>query len=62
MGKKVQGISSINGRYKVDGEVKNSMGNGEAKELNMDDPWTRTKLGGASGRGAGGRRVQGRGE
>ena len=33
MGKKIQGIRSIIGRYKRDGEVKNSMGNGEAKEL-----------------------------
>ena len=33
MGEKVQGISSINGRYKIDGEVKNSMRNGEIKEL-----------------------------
>ena len=34
MGKKVQGIRSINGRYKIGrGEIKNSMGNGEAKEL-----------------------------
>ena len=33
-GGKVQGIRSINGRYKIDmGKVKNSMGNGEAKEL-----------------------------
>ena len=32
MGEKVQGINSINGRYKIDrGEVKNSMGNEEAK-------------------------------
>ena len=31
---KVQGIRSINDRYEIDrGEVKNSMGNGEAKEL-----------------------------
>ena len=30
---KVQGIRSINGRYKIDGEVKNSIGNGEVKEL-----------------------------
>ena len=30
---KIQGIRSIIGRYKRDGEVKNSMGNGEAKEL-----------------------------
>ena len=34
MGEKVQGIRSINSRYKIDrGRVKNSMGNGEAKEL-----------------------------
>ena len=31
---KVQGIRSINGRYKRDrGEVKNSMGNGYSKEM-----------------------------
>ena len=33
MEKKVQGIRSINGRYKIDGEVKNSIGNGETKDL-----------------------------
>ena len=36
MGTKVQGIRSINGRYKIDrGRIyyKNSMGNREAKEL-----------------------------
>ena len=33
MGEKIQGIRSINGRYKIDGEVKNNMGNREAKEL-----------------------------
>ena len=33
IGEKVQGIRGINGRYKIDGEVKNSIGNGEAKEL-----------------------------
>ena len=34
MGEKVQGIRSINGRYKIDGgEVKNSIGNGEAKDM-----------------------------
>ena len=33
-GGKVQGIRSINGRYKIDrGGVKNSIGNGEAKQL-----------------------------
>ena len=34
MGGKVQRIRSINNRYKIDrGEIKNSIGNGEAKEL-----------------------------
>ena len=33
IGEKVQGIRSINGRYKIYRNVKNSMGNGEAKEL-----------------------------
>ena len=33
MGEKVQGMRSINGRYKIDGGVKNSIGTGEAKEL-----------------------------
>ena len=34
MGEKAQGIRSINGRHKIDrGQVKNSTGNGEAKEL-----------------------------
>ena len=32
-GVKVQGIRNINGRYKIDTEVKNSIGNGQAKEL-----------------------------
>ena len=33
MGGKLQGMRSINGRYEIDREVKNSMENGEAKEL-----------------------------
>ena len=33
MEERVQGIRSINGRYKIDGEVKNVIENGEAKEL-----------------------------
>ena len=33
MGKKVQGIKSITGRHEIDGEVKNSIRSGEAKEL-----------------------------
>ena len=30
---KLQGIRSIIDRYKIDGEVRNSIGNGEAEEL-----------------------------
>ena len=33
MGEEVQEIRNIIGRYKIDGEVKNYIGNGEAKEL-----------------------------
>ena len=34
MGKKEQGIRSINGRYKIDrGRLRMGIGNGEAKEL-----------------------------
>ena len=33
MGNKIQGIRSIIGRHKINGEVKNSIGNGEAQEL-----------------------------
>ena len=33
IGEKVQRIRGINGRQKIGGEVKNSIGNGEAKEL-----------------------------
>ena len=33
MGKKVQRTRSINSKYKTEREVKNSMGNGEAKEF-----------------------------
>ena len=40
MGKRVPGIRRIIDRQKIDrGEVKNSIGNGEAKE-HMYDPWT----------------------
>ena len=42
MGKQVQELISINGRYKIrQGEVKNSMGNGEAKKLNVGMSWGR---------------------
>ena len=33
MGEKVQGMRSINGRYKIDREVKNIIGNGKPKNL-----------------------------
>ena len=58
MGEKVQGIRSINSRYKIDrGRVKNSMGNGEAKELTCMTHGHELRWG-----NTGGRRVQGGGE
>ena len=33
MGEWVEGLRSVIGRYKMDGEIKNSIGNREAKEL-----------------------------
>ena len=57
-GEKVQGIRSINGRYKIDkGEVKNSMRNVEAKELIYTTHGHELRWG-----NDGGRRVQGGGE
>ena len=57
MGRKAQGIRSIIGRNKIDRwEVKNSIGNGEAKELNMHNPWTRSKGGIAEWMGGTGQR------
>ena len=58
MGKKVQGIRSMNGRYKVDREVKNGIGNGDVKELICMIHGHEVRVGNAGGRGA----VQGRGE
>ena len=44
MGEKIHRIRSINGRYKIDrGKVKNSIGKGEAKELNGDSGQRRLK-------------------
>ena len=62
MGEKVQGIRSINGRYKIDrGEVKNSMGNGQAKELIGMTHGHELRWGNASGREfAGQRGIKGR--
>ena len=58
MWEKIQGIRSISGRYKIDrGEVKNSIGNGEAKELVCTTHGHELRW-----RNAGGRGFQGRGE
>ena len=58
---KVQGIRSINGRYKVDREVKNSMGNGKAKELICMTHGHELRRGNSGGRvGARRTRVKGR--
>ena len=62
MGKKVEGIRSINGRHKNrQGDVKNSMGNGEAKELVCMTHGHELKWGGnVGGRGcAGWRGIEG---
>ena len=60
MEEKVQGIRSINGRYKINrgGVVKNSMGSGETKELICMTHGHELKWGNDGGRG----RVQGGGE
>ena len=56
MGEKVQGIISINSRYKIGG-VKNSIGNVEAKELICTTYGHNCGGGsGAGGRGCAGRR------
>ena len=51
IGEKVQGIRSINGRYKIDGEINNNIGNGEAKELMCMTHGHELKGGNAGGRG-----------
>ena len=56
MGEKVQGIRGITGRYRIDGEVKNSVGNVEAKELIRTTHGHELRAG-----NAGGREVQGGG-
>ena len=56
-GEKVQRISSINGRYKNrQGEVKNSIGNVEAKELMYMTHGHKLKRGNVGERGCSGRR------
>ena len=50
MGEKVQGIKSIIGRHKIDrGEVKNSIGNGKAKELRCTTHGLKLRVGNAGG-------------
>ena len=48
---KIQGIRSIIGRYKI-GEVKNSIANGEAKELICVTHEHELKVGNVGGRGS----------
>ena len=62
MGEKVQGMRSINGRYKIDKEeVKNSMRNVEAKELICMTHGHEIRWGNAGGRGGAGKRgIKGR--
>ena len=50
MGEMVQRLRNIIGRYKIDRDVKKSVGNGEAKELNMHNPWTELRRGLLEGR------------
>ena len=51
---KVQGLRSIIGRYKIDGDVKNSTGNVEAKELTCMTHGHELIGGNACGSGEGG--------
>ena len=61
MGVKVHRIRSINGWYKIDGEVKNSMGNGEAKELTCRTHGHELRWGDVCGRGSAGQKgIKGR--
>ena len=57
VGGKGTGNKNHNARYKIVREVKNSMGNGEAKELMCTTHGDEPRWGNAGGRG-----VQGRGE
>ena len=50
-GGKAQGIQNIIGRHKIDGEVKNSIGNGEAQELTCMTHGHELRGGGARWRG-----------
>ena len=57
MGEKVQGMRSINGRYKIDKEeVKTSMRTVEAKELICMTHGHEIRWGNAGGRGGAGKR------
>ena len=59
IGKKVQGIKRIIGRHKIDrGEVKNSIGNGEAKELICRTPGHALRYRGENAGARGGYRAE----
>ena len=62
MGEKVRGLGSIIGRYKIrQGEVKNSIGNGEVKDLICITHGHELRVGSAGGMGAAGwRGIKGR--
>ena len=61
MGENVQEIRSMIGRHKIDGDIKNSIGNGEAKELICTTHGHELRGWNAGGRGdAGWRRIKGR--
>ena len=55
MGERVKGIRSINSRHRI-GEVKNSVGNGEAKELICVTHGCELRWGNAGGNGSARRR------
>ena len=61
MGEKVQGIRSVNGRYKIDRGILIIMGNGEAKELTCRTHGHELRWGNVCGRGSAGQKgIKGR--
>ena len=60
MGEKVQGIRCVDGRYKIDEEGKNSIGNGEAKGLICMTHGHELRWGNDGGGGSGQRGIKGR--
>ena len=49
--KRYTGNKNLNGRYKIDGEVKNRIGNGETKELIRTTDGHELRWGNAGGKG-----------